>query len=148
MTGANLPAMKLALEDEYQRLGTSTRQSARHGNAQVLGYRLVAYDPTVGNATVDVVVTSPDLAGQDISFRVSLVWAQDDWGVLAPPSGSWGTVATTLGVPPAGLLDYRELRRPAASRARGVGQRRDVRRSAAAALAAASASPYPWRKVW
>lgn len=109
MTGANLPAMKLALEDEYQRLGTSTTQSAPHGNAQVLGYLLVAYDPAVGNGTVDVVVTSPDLAGQDISFRVSLVWAQDDWRVLAPPSGRWGTVATTLGAPPAGLLDYREL---------------------------------------
>ena len=106
VTGANLPAMKLAIEDEYQRLRASGQPN---GNAQVVGYLLVAYDASAANATVDVVVTSADLAGQFISFRISLLWAEDDWRVLAPPSGSWGTVATTLGAPPAGLLDYREL---------------------------------------
>jgi hypothetical protein len=107
VTGANLPAMKLAIEDEYQRLHSSAAQS--NGNAQVVGYLIVAYEATAGNATVDVVVTSPDLAGQFIRFRIALLWAQDDWRVLAPPSGSWSTVATTLGAPPAGLLDYREM---------------------------------------
>lgn len=109
VTGANLPAMKLATQDEYQRLRTSPAQSPESGNAQVAGYLINAYDADAGTATVDVVLTSPDLAGRYVSFRVALMWSHDDWLVLAPPSGSWGSVATVLGAPPSGLLEYGEM---------------------------------------
>jgi hypothetical protein len=109
VTGANLPAMKLAVEDDYQHLRASRAQSQATGNARVAGYLINAYDADAGTATVDVVVTSPDLAGRYVSFRVALVWSHDDWLVLAPPSGSWGSVATVMGPSPAGLLDYGEM---------------------------------------
>jgi hypothetical protein len=100
--------MKLLIEEESRRLRTSTGEPLSGDNAQIVGYLLVAYEPA-RTATVDVVVTSPGLAGRYISFRVSLLWAQDDWQAVAPPSGDWGTVATELGAPPGGLVDYREM---------------------------------------
>ena len=89
--------MRLAIEDEYQRLRASGQPN---GNAQIVGYILVAYDGSAANATVDVVdvvdvvMTSAELVGQFILFRVTLLWAEDHWRVLASPSGSWGMVAT------------------------------------------------------
>ena len=69
---------------------------------------LVAYSPQADSAVVDVVLTSSDLAatGRFVAFRVSLVWSNSDWRVVAPPDGDWGSVATTLGATPAGRLDY------------------------------------------
>jgi hypothetical protein len=113
VTGTNLPALKLATSDEYERLRAQSRVAdgapiPGNGGAQITGYVVHAYEARAGAATIDVVVTSPDLSstGRYVSFRVLLSWQHEDWRVVAPPNGDWGSIATTLGAAPAGLVSY------------------------------------------
>lgn len=112
VTGPDLPSMLLVTRDEYERLraqaGSAPGAPAQQATARVAGYVVRALDLEAGDATVDVVLSSPDLdaEGRSVAFRVDLRWTQDDWRVVAPPGGDWGAVATPLGGLPAGLLTY------------------------------------------
>jgi hypothetical protein len=104
--------MRLAVRDKYERLraraGVPDGEPVATGSARVRGYVVRTVDLTTGDATVDVVLTSADLdaQGRAVSFRVELRWQNDDWRVLAPVNGDWGTAATPLGDLPAGLVTY------------------------------------------
>jgi hypothetical protein len=110
VTGANLPVMKLAVADEYQRLRATTPvadgEPIPGNDGSVLGYVIRSYADDA--ATVDVVLDSAQLQaqGQVVVFAIQLVRQSEDWRVVAPPSGDWGSVATTLGTPPEGLRKY------------------------------------------
>lgn len=110
VTGSNAAAMKVLTDQQYQQLrvavGVEDGDPLPGGNAEVLGYRIAAFaDDT---ATVEVVMTAPDLAGQVLQFDVTLQRTADDWQVVAPPRGNWGAVATTLSAQPEGMLRYGE----------------------------------------
>src|SRR4051794_30665008 len=112
VTGANVAAFQATTLQQYEALRAQTSVAAGApipgADARILGYRIALYGDTAGAATVDVVVASTsqgEHAGL-VSFAVSLRWSYDDWRVLAPPDGDWGSVATLLGTPPAGLLSY------------------------------------------
>jgi hypothetical protein len=112
VTGVNLPAMKLAITDEYERRraasGVDEGAPVPVPGTSIIGYVMAAYGPQSDSATVDVVITSTSLqpSGQSIAFHVGLLWQGDDWKVIAPPNGDWGSVATALGAPPPGLIQY------------------------------------------
>lgn len=113
VTGADLPAMRLAVNDEYQRLRAQAGVADGEpvptgGSAQVLGYVVRGIDLQDGTATIDVVLTSPDLSSsaRSVAFGVELRWQNDDWRIVAPGNGDWGTAATTLGAVPDGLVEY------------------------------------------
>lgn len=112
VTGANLPAMRLATRDEYQRLraqsGVPDGAPEQAGTARIRGYVVRAVDLDAGDASVEVVLTSTDLdaQGRAVAFRVELRWQNDDWRVVAPADGDWGTAATPLGTLPSGLVTY------------------------------------------
>jgi hypothetical protein len=115
VTGPNTAAMKATLLQQYERLRVQAAVAdgapIPGADGLITGYRVAAYDADAGTATVDVVVDSAVLRtrGQLLSFAVSLLWAYDDWRVLAPPRGDWGAVATQLGTPPAGLQLYEQI---------------------------------------
>jgi hypothetical protein len=110
VTGTNLAAMKLAVSDSYQQLRATTSvpdgEPVPGNDATVSGYVVRSYGDTA--ASVDVVLASSTLSssGQFVSFAVSLIWQSDDWRVIAPPNGDWGSVSTTLGALPPGLQRY------------------------------------------
>jgi hypothetical protein len=110
VTGANTAAFKASILQTYQQLRLKSAvpdgDPIPSADARVAGY--VVRDYRDGAATVEVVVDSPSLRSDAelISFAVSLQWCYGDWRVLAPPRGDWGSVATQLGVPPAGMLTY------------------------------------------
>ncbi|MBI4943594.1 MAG: hypothetical protein HY830_22865 [Actinobacteria bacterium] len=113
VTGADLPAMRLAVNDEYQRLRAQAGVADGEpvptgGGAQVLGYVVRGIDLHEGTATLDVVLTSPDLSpsARSVAFRVEMRWQNDDWRIVAPANGDWGTTAMTLGAVPDGLVGY------------------------------------------
>lgn len=110
VTGTNAAAMKVLTDQQYRELrataGVEDGDPLPSGNAEVLGYRIAAFaDDT---ATVEVVTTAPDLAGQVLTFDVTLQRTDNDWQVVAPPRGDWGAVATTLSAAPEGMLRYDE----------------------------------------
>ena len=113
VAGANTPAFKASTLEQYQQLRTQTGVPAGepipNADARVAGYVVRSYSDTV--ATVAVVVDSPALraSARLISFVISLSWSYGDWRVLAPPRGDWGSVATQLGAPPAGMLTYDQV---------------------------------------
>jgi len=113
VTGADLPAMRLTINDDYQRLRAQAGVADGEpvptgGSAQVLGYVVRGIDLQDGTATIDVVLTSPDLSSsaRSVAFGVELRWQNDDWRIVAPANGDWGTTATTLGAVPDGLVEY------------------------------------------
>jgi hypothetical protein len=115
VTGANVAAFQATTLQQYEALRAQTAVASGAaipgGDARILGYRIARYGDNAGAATVEVVVasTSRGAAAGLVSFAVSLQWSYDDWRVLAPPDGDWGSVATQLGTPPAGLLTYDEI---------------------------------------
>jgi hypothetical protein len=113
MIGANVAAMKLLLDQQYQELRAADPVpdgQAVTGDAVVKGYRVAAYGPDQRTSTIDVLLTSRALqaSGQRLQFAVQLVWDHGDWRVVAPPRGDWSAAMTTLGSDPAGLLSYDE----------------------------------------
>ncbi len=110
VTGSNAAAMKVLTDQQYQQLrvaaGVEDGGPLPGGNAEVLGYRIAAF--TDDTATVAVIMTAPDIAGQVLTFDVTLQRAAEDWQVVAPPRGDWGAVATTLSATPEGMLRYDE----------------------------------------
>lgn len=110
VTGANAAAMKVLTDQQYQQLratiGVEDGAPLPGGNAEVLGYRVAAF--AADSATVEVVMTSPDLGGQVVRFGVVLRRSANDWQVVAPPRGDWGSVITTLSTAPDGTLRYGE----------------------------------------
>ena len=110
VTGANAAAMKLLVAQQYEQLRRDKGAAAGEpiaGDAEVLGYRVGAYDSRA-SAVIQVFLTSPELSakGQRLRFDVRLQRADDDWRVVAPPRGDWGAVTTTLSGSPDGLLSY------------------------------------------
>lgn len=110
VTGANAAAMKMLTNQQYQQRRVASRvqdgDPLPGGNAEVLGYRIAAFADD--NATVQVVMSAPDLGGQVLTFDVVLRRAADDWQVVAPPRGDWGAATTTLSAAPEGMLRYGE----------------------------------------
>jgi hypothetical protein len=79
-------------------------------DAKMVGYRITSYRQGGTTAVVEVVLSSPGMpTGQVVDFTVSLQWLDDDWRVLAPPDGDWGSVATTLAAAPVGTRDYGQV---------------------------------------
>jgi hypothetical protein len=115
VTGANVAAFKATTLQEYERLRAQTAVASGApipgADARIDGYRITRYGETSGTATVEVVVDSPTLSARQqlVGFAVSLQWSYDDWRVIAPARGDWGSVATELGSPPAGLLTYDQI---------------------------------------
>ena len=113
VTGANTAVMSLLLDQQYEQLrlqrGIVAGEPIPGNDAAVAGYLIPAYDTAAKSASVAVALTSPSLpSGQLLRFDISLVWANGDWRVVAPPRGNWGSVSTVLTVRPPGLLDYRQ----------------------------------------
>jgi hypothetical protein len=115
VAGANQAAMKLSVQQQYDELVASTGAepgAAIPGDAEIVGYRIVSFGDDKAAARVAVALGSPelDVSGRLVEFDIALQWAgSGDWQVVAPPLGDWGSVATTLGGPPAGLLDYADI---------------------------------------
>ena len=115
VTGSNVADLTLNLDAEYGRLhtqrGVQSGQPIPGNDGTVLGYIITGYELLESSATIEVVLTAPQLqaAGQVIVFTVSLTWANDDWRVFAPPRGDWSSIARTLGAAPSGMLDYRAM---------------------------------------
>ena len=110
ITGTNAAAMKVLTDQQYQRLraaaGIEDGDPLPGGNAEVLGYRIEAFADDA--ATIEVGMTSPDLAGQVLVFTVAMQRAGEDWQVIAPPRGDWGAATTALSAAPEGMLPYGE----------------------------------------
>jgi len=111
VAGANAAAMKLLVAQQYEQLRRDKGAAEGEpiaGDAEVLGYRVGAYDGRGGSAVIQVFLTSPELSakGQRLRFDVRLQRADDDWRVIAPPRGDWGAVTTALSGSPDGLISY------------------------------------------
>lgn len=112
VTGANAPAMKLLNDDVYRQL-LATSDVAEGApvpgsDAIVLGYRIAAYNPASGPTRVEVYLTSARLEQKHhaVRFDVQLIWSHEDWRVVAPARGDWGTAATAVPDRVAGLVTY------------------------------------------
>jgi hypothetical protein len=115
VVGANVAAMKLLLDEQYQQLRPEhpvVDGEPVTGDAEVRGYRVARYGPNQDTAAIDIVLTSPNLraSGQRLKFAVQLLWDHEDWRVVAPPQGDWATAMTTLGSDPEGMLAYERVR--------------------------------------
>lgn len=114
-TGANVAALNLAVNEQYEQLrksaGIPAGEPVPGANGELVGYHLGTYADSSGAATVDIVLTSPDLAASErfLQVTVALQWINDDWWVIAPPNGDWSTVSTPLGSAPTGLLRYQDV---------------------------------------
>jgi hypothetical protein len=111
VTGANVAAMKLLADEQYERLraGSAVPEGAPIlGDAEVRGFRILAFGNAQPTARVGVVFASPDLRARGLLVQsvVQLQWSYDDWRVVAPPRGDWGAVTTTVSTEPAGMLTY------------------------------------------
>jgi hypothetical protein len=112
VTGPNVGAMKLLVDEQYEELrraaDTPSGDPVPGADAEVVGYRVAAFDGDEGSASVEIVLGSPELqaAAHYVQFTVALDWQNNDWWVVAPPQGDWGTVSTHLSSPPADLLDF------------------------------------------
>lgn len=113
VVGANAAALKLLVDEQYEQLrgsaGAADGESVA-GDAEVVGYRVAAYDPPAGTAQIEVYLSSSDLQArsQMLRFDVQLQRGDDDWQVVAPPRGDWAAATTVLSAEPDGLLRYDE----------------------------------------
>ncbi len=75
--------------------------------ATIAGFVPVYYNARQ-SASVDLVIGSPELAlrRQYVSVRVALQWSDDDWRLVAPPQGDWGTVTSAIDALPVGMRRY------------------------------------------
>ncbi|GIH51667.1 hypothetical protein SAMN05421833_12974 [Microbispora rosea] len=105
-TGSDRPALMRAVRATYDsvRAVAGVAEGGPIGRAYVVeeAFRWQAYTP--GLAIVDVVTAGPGRGGVTvrISTRLQLVWRDDDWRMVAPPSGDW----TRSSAPVADLTGY------------------------------------------
>jgi hypothetical protein len=111
-TGPNVAALKLAVNEQYAELEpAATDPRGLQGDAQLIGYRVAAFDLEADAAVIDLVLDSTQLSDSErfLQVTVSLEWLNDDWWLVAPPKGDWALVSTPLGALPDGLQRYEDL---------------------------------------
>lgn len=115
VTGPNVGAMKLLVGEQYEELraaaGSPAGEPVPGADAELVGYRVAAFDGEAGSASIEIVLGSPALqtTARYVGFTVALDWQNDDWWVVAPPQGDWGMVSTPVGSLPAGLLEFARI---------------------------------------
>jgi uncharacterized protein YceK len=120
VTGSNLPAMRLLLDQQYHQLqakvGVAEGAVIPGNDATVAGYLVRAYSvrsdgQDAATAPLGVVLSSAQLQakGEFVEFEVSLIWLRGDWQLIAPPQGDWSTVAEALTATPTDLHDYHQI---------------------------------------
>src|SRR5690606_21402650 len=93
VTGEHATAMRYVVGDLYRagaaRAGVTYGQPLGDLPADLVGIRLDAYTDT--RAEVSVLAAAPDATGvaHYAATPVTVVWADGDWRLLAPPGGAW-----------------------------------------------------------
>lgn len=110
--GPNRIAMEQLVTEEYeqhrQRAGVHPGEPIPGADAEFVGYRADGYDPDGAQVIVQLVLASPELraSGRFLAVLATVQWADQDWQLVAPPQGDWGTVSRVLSTPPAGMVVF------------------------------------------
>jgi hypothetical protein len=110
--GPNREAMARQVATDYQtqrrRAGVRDGAQLPSTDAELVGYANPRLSKGGAHATVQLVLTSPDLRATDqlLVMLVSLQWSDGDWQLIAPPQGDWGTVSSVATRPPSGMQTF------------------------------------------
>ena len=111
VVGEHAPAMRTAVADSYReaaaRTGVVYGQPLGDLPATVAGVRVDGY--TDAQATLSVLTSAVDATGftRYAATRLSLMWTDDDWHLVAPPGGRWDSEVRI--VDPAQIAGYPPL---------------------------------------
>lgn len=112
--GPNRIAMEQLVAEQYeqqrQQAGVRPGEPIPGADAELVGYRAEGFEANAAQATVQLVLASPELRakGRFLAVLVTVQWADADWQLVAPPQGDWATVSRVLGTPPAGMVAFGE----------------------------------------
>lgn len=92
-----LDQLGLAYQQLADKAGVSGGGPVGRAYAVEEGFRVESFSRDA--ATVDVVTAGPGSDGTTVrtATRIQLVWHDQDWRVLAPPGGDWGSSAHLVG---------------------------------------------------
>jgi hypothetical protein len=91
-----LAETEASYEDLAGKAGVTPGAPVGRAYAVEEGFRVESFSRDA--ATVDVVTAGPADDGTTVrvATRIQVVWRDNDWRVLAPPGGDWGSSAQTV----------------------------------------------------
>jgi hypothetical protein len=94
VVGPDAPAMRAAVEADYQTLGGDPTSGGPVGAlpAALAGVRVTAFTDTA--ARIDLLTVAVDATGtaRFAATPVDLSWSGTDWALVAPPDGRWDSL--------------------------------------------------------
>ena len=100
VTGPDAPALladcQAAYDQASQSEGVTRGQSLGNVDVAEEAFRWITYTPEA--AIIDLVSASPGSQGTTVraTVQMEVIWAGEDWKVVAPPGGDWGNSAAEL----------------------------------------------------
>jgi hypothetical protein len=97
VAGRNATALLKADASDYRALRAAADvqagQPAGRGYAVEAAYRFAAWAPR--KAVLSIVTEGPESSGKPVLAvtRITVIWHNGDWRVVAPPGGDWGNEA-------------------------------------------------------
>lgn len=112
LTGPDVKALLAITDVDYERKraagGVPSGQPLGRAYGELIGYRVESY--AGDRAVVRVLTRGPVVPGRPSTYdsRLTLLWINSDWRLMAPPGGDWSRVVVPA---PATATGYTPLRK-------------------------------------